>query len=48
MHTSTGDQFTRHLPEDLGLGQKIVGVFAVIHACRNNHVTFDAILSGNT
>ena len=47
MDTSTGDHLTRHPPEDLGLGQKIVGILSVIHACRDNHVAFDVMVSGN-
>lgn len=44
MHTTTGDQLTRHLPEDLGPGEEVVGVLPVIHRCRNNHVAFDAMV----
>lgn len=47
MHTSTRSKLTRHLPEDLGLGQKIVGIFPVIHAYRDNQVAFDAMISGD-
>lgn len=48
MNTSTSDQLARHLPEDLGLGQKIVGIFPVVHAYRDHHVPFDAMISGKT